>query len=220
MGIESHHHDDGCVGKTTNMFRRRCYPVSLVMTSERCHTRPCITTPENQSCIYALVKSLQNQLACCFQNGSWFNNLVGPTFHVWRLITSHDDALVVSLGHCSAPQCRVYWRNWTKTNEYVWAQDLLYLLYSNSSAIGVEWIYNRASILLPVVDFCFRYLNLCVQFWIIFFPAILSPSHLSFSYWLYHECYSGELLVPSSWCVTTTLSYSVLVLLVSCVIAV
>ena len=30
------------------------------------------------------------------------------------------------------------------------------LLYSNSSAIGVEWIYNRTSVHHPVVDLCHR----------------------------------------------------------------
>ena len=52
----------------------------------------------------------------------------------------------------------------------------LTLLKTNSSAVGVEWIYNRASVLHPVVDFCHRDPNLLVPFRNIVLPAIPWPS--------------------------------------------
>ena len=77
----------------------------------------------------------------------------------------------------------------------IW-HKLTYLLYSNSSAIGVEWIYNRTSLLHPVVDIGHRDSHLIVPSRYIIFPAVSWPSPRSSSFWLDHECFA----LGSRWC--------------------
>ena len=79
------------------------------------------------------------------------------------------------------------------------SNNLTYLVYFTlveSSAIGVEWIYNRTSVVHPVVDLCHRDPHLIVLFWSIVFPAISWASPWWSSYWLDHECFS----LGSCWC--------------------
>ena len=70
------------------------------------------------------------------------------------------------------------------------------LLESNSSAIGVEWIHNRASPLHPVVDIGHRDSHLIVPSRYIIFPAVSWPSlGRRPSGWI-----TSALLPRSRWC--------------------
>ena len=58
------------------------------------------------------------------------------------------------------------------------------------------WVYNRTSVLHPVVDIGHRDPHLIVPFRNIVFPLISWPSPWSFSYRMDHECFS----LGSCWC--------------------
>ena len=72
---------------------------------------------------------------------------------------------------------------------------VLTLLYSNSSANGIE--YNRMSVLHPVVDFCHRDPNIIVPFRYIVLPSdfVVFPL-VVFLLAGSRVLYSEELLVP------------------------
>ena len=75
-------------------------------------------------------------------------------------------------------------------------EDMSTILYSNSSAIGVEWIDNRTSLLDPVVCVCHRDSHLIAPSRYIIFLAVSWPPIRSSSFWLDHECFA----LGSRWC--------------------
>ena len=72
----------------------------------------------------------------------------------------------------------------------LWLELRTYLLYTNSSAIGVEWIEIRTSLLHPVVDIGHLDSHLLAPSRYIIYPAISWPSARSSSFWLDHECFT------------------------------
>ena len=73
---------------------------------------------------------------------------------------------------------------------------LLYFTLVNSSAIGVEWIDNRTSLIDPVVHVCHRDSHLLVPSRYIILPAISWPSTQSSTFWLDHEGFA----LGRRWC--------------------